>query len=94
MAVFRHIPSPPPVTKHIYIFPIMHMLATKKSDLPSTIQNSGKTVQEIFEKTLNSAHEQYGSGRREYQTAYAQLKKMGYRKDEQKDKWVKTKQAA
>lgn len=75
---------------HMVPFPQSFMPAQTKEDLPSTIQNSSKTVQDIFKKTLNSAHEQYGSGRREYQTAYAQLKKMGYHKDETRDTWVKS----
>ena len=56
-------------------------------DVPATIKRSSERVQEIYRETKASAREQYGRGRRENQTAFAQLKKMGYKK--QGDKWVK-----
>ncbi|MCU1438493.1 MAG: cation transport regulator ChaB [Naasia sp.] len=43
-------------------------------ELPSTIERSPKHAQEIYEKTLDSAEEEYGEGERAARTAYAALK--------------------
>ena len=45
-----------------------------KEDLPGTIQRSPAKAQRTFAKTLESAHEQYGSEERAHRTAYAALK--------------------
>ncbi len=43
-------------------------------DLPGTIQRSPAKAQRTFEKTLDSAHEQYDSEERAHRTAYSALK--------------------
>ena len=50
-------------------------MPTKKEDLPGTLKRSPKKAQETFSKTLDSAHEQYGSEERAHRTAYASLKR-------------------
>ncbi|MDP9020326.1 MAG: ChaB family protein [Actinomycetota bacterium] len=45
-----------------------------KEDLPGTIQRSPAKAQRTFEKTLESAHEQYDSEERAHRTAYSALK--------------------
>jgi cation transport regulator ChaB len=45
-----------------------------KEDLPGTIQRSPEKAQRTFEKTLESAHEQYDSEERAHRTAYSALK--------------------
>src|SRR3954462_4467857 len=46
----------------------------RASELPSTIERSDDKAQRTFAKTHDSAVEEYGEGRRAYQTAYAALK--------------------
>lgn len=46
----------------------------KESELPSTIQRSPAKAKRTFAKAHDSAAEEYGEGRRAYQTAYAALK--------------------
>ncbi|MBW3546974.1 MAG: ChaB family protein [Actinobacteria bacterium] len=46
----------------------------KKEDLPGTIQRSPAKAQRTFEKTLESAHEEYDSEERAHRTAYSALK--------------------
>ncbi len=46
----------------------------KKEDLPGTVQRSPAKAQRTFEKTLESAHEQYDSEERAHRTAYSALK--------------------
>jgi cation transport regulator ChaB len=45
-----------------------------KEDLPGTIQRSPEKAQRTFEKTLESAHEEYDSEERAHRTAYSALK--------------------
>jgi cation transport regulator ChaB len=45
-----------------------------KEDLPGTIQRSPAKAQRTYEKTLESAHEQYDSEEQAHATAYASLK--------------------
>ena len=45
-----------------------------KEDLPGTIQRSPAKAQRTYEKTLESAHEEYDSEERAHRTAYASLK--------------------
>jgi cation transport regulator ChaB len=48
---------------------------TKKgSDIPSTIQRSGKKAQETWAKAHDSAVETYGEGERAHRTAFSALK--------------------
>ena len=49
-------------------------MPTDKEDLPGTIQRSPKKAQRTFEKTLDSAHEQYDDEQRAHRTAYSSLK--------------------
>ncbi len=46
----------------------------KTDELPSTLQHSAELAQETYARTLDSAVEQYGDGRRAHQTAFASLK--------------------
>jgi cation transport regulator ChaB len=46
----------------------------KKEDLPGTIQRSPAKAQRTYEKTLESAHDQYDSEERAHRTAIASLK--------------------
>src|SRR5215218_7607920 len=46
----------------------------KGSDIPSTIQRSGKKAQETWSKTHDSAEESYGEGERAARTAFSALK--------------------
>ena len=46
----------------------------KNEDLPGTIQRSPAKAQRTFEKTLESAHDQYDSEERAHRTAYSALK--------------------
>jgi cation transport regulator ChaB len=49
-------------------------MPTKKEDLPGTIQRSPKKARETYEKTLDSAHEQYDDEERAHRVAYSALK--------------------
>jgi hypothetical protein len=46
----------------------------RKDELPSTLERSDPKAQRTFAKAHDSAAEEYGEGRRAYQTAYAALK--------------------
>ena len=46
----------------------------KKEDLPSTLERSPKKVQDTYEKTLDSAHEEYDSEQRAHRTAWSAVK--------------------
>ena len=52
----------------------------KKEDLPGTIERSPKKVQDTYEKTLDSAHEQYDSEERAHRTAFASVKHVAEKK--------------
>jgi cation transport regulator ChaB len=45
-----------------------------KEDLPDTLERSPKKVRDTYEKTLDSAHEQYGSEERAHRTAWSAVK--------------------
>ena len=49
-------------------------MPAKKEDLPSTLERSPKKVQRTYEKTLDSAHEQYDSEERAHRTAWDAVK--------------------
>lgn len=49
-------------------------MPTNKEDLPDTIKRSPKKAQRTFQKTLDSAHEQYDSEERAHRAAYSSLK--------------------
>ena len=46
----------------------------RQSELPSTLQRSGKKAQHTFAKTYDAADEQYGDAERAARTAFAALK--------------------
>ncbi|MDP9377688.1 MAG: ChaB family protein [Actinomycetota bacterium] len=46
----------------------------KKEDLPSTLERSEPKIQRTYEKTLDSAHEQYDSEERARRTAWSAVK--------------------
>src|SRR3954447_9903374 len=46
----------------------------KGSDIPSTIQRSGKKAQETWSKTHDSAVDSYGDGERAHRAAFSALK--------------------
>src|SRR3954470_92778 len=45
-----------------------------KEELPGTLKRSPKKVQETYEETLDSAHEQYDSEERAHRTAWSSVK--------------------
>jgi cation transport regulator ChaB len=49
-------------------------MPSKKEDLPGTLERSPKKVQRTYEKTLDSAHDQYDSEERAHRTAFAAVK--------------------
>jgi cation transport regulator ChaB len=49
-------------------------MPSNKEDLPSTLERSPKPVQDTYNKTLDSAHEQYDSEERAHRTAWAAVK--------------------
>jgi len=55
-------------------------MPAKKEDLPSTLERSPKKVQRTYEKTLDSAHEQYGSEERAHRTAWDSVKHVAEKK--------------
>ena len=59
-------------------------MPTSKEDLPSTIERSPKKVQRTYEKTLDSAHEQYDSEERAHRTAFSAVKHVA---EKQGDRW-------
>jgi ATP-dependent DNA helicase RecQ len=52
----------------------------KKEDLPSTLERSPKKVQRTYEKTLDSAHDEYDSEERAHRTAWASVKNVAEKK--------------
>ncbi|MFD1718362.1 ChaB family protein [Georgenia deserti] len=69
----------------------------KKSELPETIQKSGKKAQRTFAEAHDSAAEQYGEGERAHRVAYSALKhtheKVGDRWKPKKESGPSDKQA-
>ena len=55
-------------------------MPSEKEDLPGTIERSPKKVQDTYEKTLDSAHEQYDSEERAHRTAFASVKHVAEKK--------------
>jgi cation transport regulator ChaB len=55
-------------------------MPTKKEDLPGTIKRSPSKVQRTYAKTLDSAHEQYGSEEQAHRTAFAAVKRIAERR--------------
>ena len=55
-------------------------MPSKKEDVPSTIERSPDKVQRTYEKTLDSAHDQYDSEERAHRTAWASVKNVAEKK--------------
>ena len=55
-------------------------MPAKKEDIPSTLERSPKKVQATYEKTLDSAHEQYGDEERAHRTAWSAVKHVAEKK--------------
>jgi cation transport regulator ChaB len=51
-----------------------------KEDVPDTIERSPEKVRATYEKTLDSAHEQYDSEERAHRTAWAAVKHVAEKK--------------
>lgn len=49
-------------------------MPSSKEDLPSTLKNSPKKVRDTYQKTLDSAHDEYGDEERAHRTAWAAVK--------------------
>ncbi|MEA2290359.1 MAG: hypothetical protein QOD55_2356 [Solirubrobacteraceae bacterium] len=49
-------------------------MPAKDEDLPGTLKRSPAKVRRTYEKTLDSAHEEYGSEERAHRTAWAAVK--------------------
>ena len=49
-------------------------MPAKKEDLPGTLERSPKKIQDTYETTLDSAHEQYDSESRAHRTAWSAVK--------------------
>jgi len=56
----------------------------KDEDIPSTLERSPKKVRDTYEKTLDSAHEQYDSEQRAHRTAWSAVKHVA---DKKGDHW-------
>ena len=55
-------------------------MPAKKEDIPDTLERSPKKVRDTYEKTLDSAHEQYDSEQRAHRTAWASVKHIAEKK--------------
>ena len=55
-------------------------MPTEDEDLPSTLKRSRRKVRRTYEKTLDSAHEQYDSEERAQRTAWASVKHIAEKK--------------
>ena len=55
-------------------------MPAKKEDLPGTLERSPKKVRDTYEKTLDSAHEQYDSEERAHRTAWSAVKHVAEKK--------------
>lgn len=60
-------------------------MPTRREDLPDTIKRSSRKVQRTYAKTLDSAHEEYGSEERAHRTAWAAVKHIAEKRG---DRWV------
>lgn len=49
-------------------------MPSRKEELPRTLERSPEKVQRTYEKTLDSAHEQYDSEERAHRTAWSAVK--------------------
>lgn len=49
-------------------------MPASKEDLPSTLKDSPKKVQDTYMKTLDSAHQQYGNEEQAHRVAWSAVK--------------------
>jgi len=56
------------------------LMPAKDEETPSTLERSPKKVRDTYEKTLDSAHEQYGSEQRAHRTAWSAVKHVAEKK--------------
>jgi cation transport regulator ChaB len=56
------------------------MMPSKKEDLPSTLERSPGKVRRTYEKTLDTAHDQYGEEERAHRTAWGSVKNIAEKK--------------
>ncbi len=59
-------------------------MPANKEDLPSTLERSPDKVQRTYEKTLDSAHDEYDDEERAHRTAWASVKNVA---EKQGDHW-------
>jgi cation transport regulator ChaB len=55
-------------------------MPSEKEDLPRTLERSPAKVQRTYEKTLDSAHEEYGDEERAHRTAWSSVKHVAEKK--------------
>jgi len=55
-------------------------MPSNKEDIPSTLERSPDKVQRTYEKTLDSAHDQYDDEERAHRTAWASVKNVAEKK--------------
>lgn len=55
-------------------------MPSRNEDIPSTVERSPDKVQRTYEKTLDSAHDQYDSEERAHRTAWASVKNVAEKK--------------
>lgn len=55
-------------------------MPSDQEDLPSTLKRSPAKVQRTYEKTLDSAHDEYDSEERAHRTAWASVKNVAEKK--------------
>jgi len=55
-------------------------MPSKREDIPSTLERSPDKVQRTYEKTLDSAHEEYDSEERAHRVAWASVKNVAEKK--------------
>jgi cation transport regulator ChaB len=55
-------------------------MPTDREELPSTLRRSPKKVRHTYEKTLDSAHEEYGDEERAHRTAWGAVKNVAEKK--------------
>jgi cation transport regulator ChaB len=53
---------------------------SRNEDIPSTLERSPDKVQRTYEKTLDSAHDQYADEERAHRTAWASVKNVAEKK--------------
>ena len=55
-------------------------MPSKKEDIPSTLERSADKVKRTYEKTLDSAHDEYNDEERAHRTAWASVKNVAEKK--------------